>query len=98
MYTYTTPTRQMVLTLHKLQNLLVLILRLLGAEKRNRHENPAPKCEDPNMVDIESEWTDLCVSDQVDLVLENDDLFQFHDLNGCQVLRGLRLWTRLITS
>ena len=91
--TYTTPTRQMALTLHKLQNLLVLILRLLGAEKRNRHEDPAP-----NMVDIESEWTDLRVSDQVNLVLENDDLFQFHDLNGRQVLRGLRLWTRLITS
>ena len=27
----------------------------------------------------------LCVSDEVNLVLKDDDVFQFHDLDGCQV-------------
>ena len=27
----------------------------------------------------------LCISDQVNLVLQDYDVFQFHDLNGCQM-------------
>ena len=29
---------------------------------------------------------DLCVSDEVNLVLEDENVFQFHYLYGCQVL------------
>jgi len=38
----------------------------------------------------------LGVSDEVDLVLEDDDVFELHDLNGRQMLRRLGLWTRLV--
>ena len=34
--------------------------------------------------------------DQVDLVLEDEDVLQLHDLDGCKMLGGLRLGTRLI--
>ncbi len=38
----------------------------------------------------------LCVSDKINLVLKDDDVFQLHNLNGCQVLGRLWLGTRLI--
>ena len=34
--------------------------------------------------------------DQVDLVLEDENVFQLHDLDGCKMLGGLRLGKRLI--
>ena len=34
--------------------------------------------------------------DQVDLVLQDDDVLQAHDLHGCQVLGRLRLGARLV--
>ena len=42
----------------------------------------------------------LCLRllDDVNLVLEDDDVFQLHDLNGREVLRRLRLGTGLIPS
>ena len=40
----------------------------------------------------------LLLLDQVDLVLQNEDVTQLHDLDGRQVLRRLRLRTRLIAS
>lgn len=35
---------------------------------------------------------------QVNFVLENDDVLQLHNLNGCQVLRGLRLRARFVAG
>jgi len=35
---------------------------------------------------------------QVYLVLHDNDVLQLHDLDGGQVLRSLRLWTRLVPS
>jgi hypothetical protein len=35
---------------------------------------------------------------EIDLILENDQILQLHDLNRCQMLLGLRLWARLIPS
>ena len=42
----------------------------------------------------------LCLRllDNVNLVLEDDDVFQLHDLNGREVLRRLRLGTGFIPS
>jgi hypothetical protein len=34
--------------------------------------------------------------DQVDLILENDEMLEFHDLHGRQVLRCLGLRTRFV--
>jgi len=36
--------------------------------------------------------------DQIDLVLEHDDVLEVHDVDGDQMLTGLRLGVRLITS
>ena len=55
------------LTLHKLEDFLVLVLG-------------------------------LAVTDQVNLVLQDDDVLQFHDLDGRQVLGGLRLRAGLVTG
>src|SRR6266403_996780 len=38
----------------------------------------------------------LRLFDQVDLVLENDDVLEFHDLHGGQMLRRLGLRTRFV--
>src|SRR6267154_45890 len=38
----------------------------------------------------------LRLFDQVDLILENDDVLEFHDLHGCQMLRRLGLRTRFV--
>jgi hypothetical protein len=38
----------------------------------------------------------LRLFDQVDLVLENDDVLEFHDLHGGQMLRCLGLRTRFV--
>jgi len=40
----------------------------------------------------------LTLLDQVNLVLHDDYMLQLHNLNGSQVLGGLRLWTRLIAG
>lgn len=40
----------------------------------------------------------LTLLDKVNLVLHYDNMFQFHYLDGCQVLRGLRLWARLVAG
>jgi hypothetical protein len=40
----------------------------------------------------------LLPHDQVDLVLNYNDVLKFHDFNGSQVLTGLRLRARLVTS
>lgn len=39
----------------------------------------------------------LTLLHQVDLVLQDEDVLQLHDLDGRQVLRRLRLRTRLIS-
>jgi hypothetical protein len=33
---------------------------------------------------------------EIDLVLEDDDVFELHDLDGCEMLRRLRLGARLV--
>ena len=38
----------------------------------------------------------LRLFDQVDLILENDDVLEFHDLHGGQMLRRLGLRTRFV--
>ena len=38
------------------------------------------------------------LANQVDLVLQDDNVLQFHDFDGGQVLRRLRLGTRLVTG
>jgi hypothetical protein len=38
----------------------------------------------------------LRLFDQVDLILEDDEMLELHDLDCCQVLRRLRLWARLV--
>jgi hypothetical protein len=35
---------------------------------------------------------------KIDLVLKNDDLVELHDLNGSQMLGGLRLGARFVTG
>lgn len=39
----------------------------------------------------------LTLLHQVDLVLQDEDVLQLHDLYGCQVLRRLGLRTRLVS-
>lgn len=39
----------------------------------------------------------LTLLHQVNLVLQDEDVFQLHDFYSCQMLRCLRLRTRLIT-
>lgn len=39
----------------------------------------------------------LALLHQVDLVLQDEDVLQLHDLYGCQMLRRLGLRTRLVT-
>jgi hypothetical protein len=36
--------------------------------------------------------------DQVDLVLQDDDLVEVHDLHSSQMLTGLWLWARLVAG
>lgn len=36
--------------------------------------------------------------DQVDLILKNDDILEFHDLYGGQMFGGLRLRTGFVTG
>ena len=36
--------------------------------------------------------------DQIDLVLQDEDVLEFHDLDGGQMLRRLRLRTRLVSG
>ena len=38
------------------------------------------------------------LANQVDLVLQDDNVLQFHDFDGGQVLRRLRLGARLVTG
>jgi hypothetical protein len=38
----------------------------------------------------------LRLFDQVDFILEDDEVLEFHDLHGCQVLRCLGLRTRFV--
>jgi hypothetical protein len=40
----------------------------------------------------------LSFLDQVNFILENDDIIQLHDLDSSQMLLGLRLRTRLVSS
>ena len=36
--------------------------------------------------------------DQIHLVLQNDDVLQLHDFDGCQVLGSLRLWAGFVSG
>lgn len=38
------------------------------------------------------------LNDDINLVLQDDNVLEFHDLHGDQVLLGLRLWAWFITS
>ena len=40
----------------------------------------------------------LCVSNEINFVLKDDDVFQLHYLNSCQMLGCLRLGARFIAS
>ena len=40
----------------------------------------------------------LGLLDKINLVLEDDDVLELHDLNGSQVLAGLWLWAGLVTG
>ena len=40
----------------------------------------------------------LRLRDEVDLVLEDQNVLQLHDLDGSQVLRGLGLGARLVAG
>ena len=40
----------------------------------------------------------LALLDQIDLVLQDEDVLQLHDLDGGQVLGGLRLRARLVSG
>jgi hypothetical protein len=40
----------------------------------------------------------LCLLDKINLVLEDDDVLELHDLNGSQVLARLWLRARLVTG
>jgi hypothetical protein len=40
----------------------------------------------------------VCFLNQVNLILENDEMLEFHDFHGRKVLRRLGLWARLVRS
>ena len=57
-------------------------------------------CEGPvdKRLDLPELFLGLSLCRQVDLVLQDQDVLQLHNLDGGQMLRRLGLWARLVGS
>ena len=65
-------------------------------DTQTRHLAPTPNLTFYKRRDAFLMFEGLRLFDQVDLILKNDEVLEFHDLHGGQVLRCLGLWTRFV--